>query len=463
MTTNNLHIINRLSFELTKDSKKNLDKVKDQSIAILKEKLIPLIEKTLDKYDPEKTIRIDKLEIDLGQIDLKYLEAQLIQQIKAQTILQLDKVFEQKKAKVIKHSLKDTFVYFLKNGTLPWWKNKITIEEFEQSILEDLKANKWKIEDCLKPFDQNILKRIVFQFSDDFFQKLLNQQKVEDSFITDLDQFQKGLEKHFSKRLVRNQIWITSIPEIFSTSFNSTKSVKTIFTKVINNLNIDSNILKTQKSNTKLKLLLRELQDNEYPNLKIENQKSKIKPQVENPKPKISKYHHRSPSNPHYITNAGLILLHPFIVNLFKHLEYTKDKKFIDEYHQHQAALVLQYLCNGETKNPEYNLVLNKIICGIPTSTSIENTLIINKEIKSQCQLLLESSIKHWPVIKTTSPQGLQNTFLNREGKLHQKENDDWKLFIENKTVDILVSKIPWSISMIKLPWMKSILWVDWA
>ena len=74
---------------------------------------------------------------------------------------------------------------------------------------------------------------------------------------------------------------------------------------------------------------------------------------------------------------------------------------------------------------------------------------------------LLLAAIAQWEILKNTSPGVLQETFLQREGKLYYR-NDKWYLQVEKKPVDILLRHLPWTISMIKLPWMKELLRVEW-
>ncbi|HEV2830338.1 MAG TPA: contractile injection system tape measure protein, partial [Hanamia sp.] len=62
-----------------------------------------------------------------------------------------------------------------------------------------------------------------------------------------------------------------------------------------------------------------------------------------------------------------------------------------------------------------------------------------------------------------TPSQGLQETFLQRNGKLIFNETDGyWKLVVERKAVDILLDRIPWGFSYVQLPWMKYALITEW-
>jgi hypothetical protein len=77
------------------------------------------------------------------------------------------------------------------------------------------------------------------------------------------------------------------------------------------------------------------------------------------------------------------------------------------------------------------------------------------------CHALLTSMIANWPILRSTSVEGLQETFLQREGRLQQTP-DGWRLVVQRKTLDVLLDRIPWSISTIIHPWMAAPIFVTW-
>jgi len=64
--------------------------------------------------------------------------------------------------------------------------------------------------------------------------------------------------------------------------------------------------------------------------------------------------------------DAGLIILWPFLPRFFRSLGLLEDKQFVDEAAAHRAAGLLQYLADGQPEAPEYLLIFNKILCGLP-------------------------------------------------------------------------------------------------
>lgn len=163
-----------------------------------------------------------------------------------------------------------------------------------------------------------------------------------------------------------------------------------------------------------------------------------------------------------YIELAGLVILHPFLKPFFEALELTAGRAFRDEASMHKAVHLLGYLATGETDIQEQRLILPKLICGMAWTAPIERTGIITEADRTEAENLLTATIAHWKALKNASPDALREGFLQREGKLTQRENG-WQLDVEKKTLDILMGSMPWGISMVKYPWMKALLFVNWG
>jgi hypothetical protein len=164
---------------------------------------------------------------------------------------------------------------------------------------------------------------------------------------------------------------------------------------------------------------------------------------------------------PIYLELAGIIILHTFLVPFFDTLRLIENKKFLSEEALHKAVQLMGYLATGEIIIEEQFLVLPKLLCGMEITAPVQK-IIISDEEKQECDSLLKQVIEHWSVLKNTSPNGLRNNFLKREGKL-TKGGLGWQLDLEHKTWDILLAKLPWGYSLIKLPWMKEFLFVNWS
>jgi hypothetical protein len=91
----------------------------------------------------------------------------------------------------------------------------------------------------------------------------------------------------------------------------------------------------------------------------------------------------------------------------------------------------------------------------------LDHSIHISSAEQAEADHLLAAVIEHWGALGTASPDGLREGFLQREGKL-EKRQSGWFLHIENKTLDILLDRLPWNLSLLKLPWMEEILKVEW-
>jgi hypothetical protein len=85
----------------------------------------------------------------------------------------------------------------------------------------------------------------------------------------------------------------------------------------------------------------------------------------------------------------------------------------------------------------------------------------LKQEEIEECHNLQSVVLERWEVLKTTNPEALRKGFLQREGRLSNKGNG-WHVFIERETLDIMLDRLPWSISIISLPWRNDLIYVEW-
>ncbi len=162
-----------------------------------------------------------------------------------------------------------------------------------------------------------------------------------------------------------------------------------------------------------------------------------------------------------YLSNAGIILLWPFITQFFNQLELIREKKFCSVQSRQKAILLLQYLGTGQQRFSEHQLLLNKILCGWPLLQPLSVQLEISQLEESAANELLHSLISHWSALKATSVAGLRTAFIQREGILKHQQSG-WLLQIERTGYDVLIDKLPWGIGIVKLPWMNEPVHTDW-
>lgn len=161
------------------------------------------------------------------------------------------------------------------------------------------------------------------------------------------------------------------------------------------------------------------------------------------------------------VNNAGLILVSPFLPALFESLQLVHNGQFIGEESAPRAALILQFVATGSVDSFEYELSLNKILCGIPEDSSLPLTVELTTLERETVDSMLKAVIGHWSVLGNTSVEGFRESFLNREGWVATNDNR-LELTVQEAPFDMLIDQIPWSYQMIEHPWMNTVLHVDW-
>lgn len=208
-----------------------------------------------------------------------------------------------------------------------------------------------------------------------------------------------------------------------------------------------------------------------------EGAKSKIKEVEEGPELKIKEELPETPEAEEgiYIENAGMVILAAYLHGFFKRTGLVEGREFVSENAQWKAVHLLQWMVYGEkgmiekeaadkdeeTTN-EHELILNKIFCGIDIAEPVPLEIDLTESEKEEATQLLQSVIQNWSIINRISVHALQTTFLQKEGKL-KRVDKSWNLFIHrDSALDIIIDRLPWSISMIKLPWNKDMVYVEW-
>jgi len=168
-----------------------------------------------------------------------------------------------------------------------------------------------------------------------------------------------------------------------------------------------------------------------------------------------------STSAPIRVDNAGLVLLGPYLKMLLERLELASDGQFVSAEAAERAVHVLEVLVDGAGQTLDPGLALNKLICGIDPLQPIGREFVASAEELALIESLLESVIEQWGKLGSTSVAGLREAFLQRTGRI-AREDDGWRLTVEDRAIDVLVDGLPWGFKILKLPWMEGVLYVDW-
>ncbi len=163
--------------------------------------------------------------------------------------------------------------------------------------------------------------------------------------------------------------------------------------------------------------------------------------------------------NTFFIRNAGFVLVAPFLPMYFAQLGFVKENKITKP---EKALRSLALLDVADAHETGADLALFKVLCGMPINDLVLPNMRTSAKQRNEAQNLLVEIIKHWKVLKNTSPASLRSGFFWREGSLKQHP-DKWELTVETKAQDVLLAHLPWGIGIIKLPWMSKPLHVNWG
>jgi len=157
--------------------------------------------------------------------------------------------------------------------------------------------------------------------------------------------------------------------------------------------------------------------------------------------------------------NAGLVLLNPFLKQFFSVLNLLEEDGSLND--PIQAAHLLHFLATGEENDFEFTLIFEAFLCELPLDEPLPRDVTLSEKQKEACHELLMAVLNHWTALKSQSIPLLRKEFLQRKGKLMLNETTP-RIVVERGAIDILMDKLPWSISMLKLPWRNEFIYVEW-
>ncbi len=172
--------------------------------------------------------------------------------------------------------------------------------------------------------------------------------------------------------------------------------------------------------------------------------------------------------------DGGLVLLWPYLTRYFQKYDLlimmpTHDAhdesvathwQFVDEAAQLKAhALLMNVLAVSADDN---NAIVANILVGLEPDAWIESPAVLTaQEINSGEQLLI-AVITNWPALKNMPVGSFRELFLWREASCTLTDGSH-HITIESKTVDILLTQLPWGLGYISLPWLgKQLIQISW-
>lgn len=161
-----------------------------------------------------------------------------------------------------------------------------------------------------------------------------------------------------------------------------------------------------------------------------------------------------------YLEGAGAILLHPFFEQLFRERGLLAGRTFRDDDARDRAVHLIGLLTFGSADVPEYELVLAKVLCGYVLAEPLEPVQLEDDDVAA-CDAVLRAVLGHWKALRSSSPEWLRQQFLLREGKLEAVDSG-YLLTIERRAQDVLLVHLPWGCGVVGLPWLTDRIFVRW-
>ncbi|HAP61798.1 MAG TPA: hypothetical protein DCR93_20625 [Cytophagales bacterium] len=161
------------------------------------------------------------------------------------------------------------------------------------------------------------------------------------------------------------------------------------------------------------------------------------------------------------VDHAGIILLWPFLAQLFASQGWLADEEFGSQTDQMAAMVLLHWLATGEEAPSEAQLVLGKWLVGWPLDAPVPDLAPPTKAAKAEGEKVLLAVIDYWKKMQNSSPEGLRQAFLQRPGYLSPEEHS-WALALESETHDVLLNYLPWGLGVVRLPWLSTTLDIQW-
>jgi hypothetical protein len=161
-----------------------------------------------------------------------------------------------------------------------------------------------------------------------------------------------------------------------------------------------------------------------------------------------------------YLDGTGVVLLHPFLEQLFFERGLLDRRTFRGLKARDRAVHLVGLLTYGRVDLPEHALVLAKVLCGAPLEDPLEPVPLDDDDVAA-CEGLLRAVLEHWTALRSSSTEWLRQQFFLREGKLEDVDSG-WRLTIERHAQDVLLARLPWGFGVVALPWLTDRIFVHW-
>ncbi len=398
---------------------------------------LQVLEEVFDQIaDGDQMVCLDKLELDLGAFSLDEpagewkdrLRRTLLDALQAQTLVGYPDEGEAPRSR--EGAAWEAWLYFLEHGRLPWWFAPPERDDWEAILRSTLEAA--PIAALLELLRQNkvSLSRFARQHRPAFQVELLG------SLHSGLP-----LLLSFWKQVLRQELWPPWLLHCWNMAAAESPEALAAWLSRIPKTTIPIN---------------------------GEEVAGLFPPSARVPDPLRSQEHafyldKSLQTKPEYlyVHNAGLVILAPYLPAFLEQVGLVEAGEFISTEAIDRAAQLMHYLVFGAAGAQEYDLALEKVLCGTQDDYLPDANIELTENEQEEADALLKAVIENWAALGACSPPSLRAMFLQREGKLSPL-GDDYLLQVEPQTADILLNRLPWGFSLIRLPWMPGFLHTEW-
>lgn len=488
MKTAHNHIIEKVFVEINTKSSEKAGLIKNDISGLLYTRLFPELETLFDTIDiNDKILRIGSLHVETST-DVKQINEAVITEVVRKIESGLKQATEEiggqsetdgfvtddikiSAQQLISAEFNDEqiFINFIQTGALPWFAGKAKIEDIltnenwlrlvaDQHFCKKLRRllvdNKTNLLRFVKQIPLNNILAFVFRLFPEFkstenpIQLIHNQLSAKEQafFLSAILQLVFEIENQKKRESVANEFLSAVGKFIRNHKVESISGEEIIFEAFIQSEFIRLTTLGKYKK--KIELSVEKKKDSSVEIVADEVDKNKSSEE----KIKNESLH---------INNAGLVLLHPFLKTFFITTGIADSSGKVGNENLDLAVQTLHFIATGREAVYEAELVFEKFLCGLSAHHPVIRESLLTGEIRTEAEEMLKAVITNWAALKNTTPDGLREAFIQRDGIL-QKTDKGFKLTVETKTLDILLDKLPWGFGIINWYLIDKLIFVEW-
>jgi len=502
---NQHHLIKRQILQVTVQDAADAYGLQQKLGLLTQRRLTPLIAQHCSELSSAEVIhRIDSVEVNLGELPLEDLEEALIKRFDTEFRRKLGEAIGQQSASRTKETRTaahlELFTYFMQSGTFPWWADTAETGILDNSVV-------WLVShasEAFRPLVTELLaheryrKRLIQHLSNGALVALAGlYSRALGPFIDGVfeDLTTLSIEGSFTVHTLRFEIWsaiLLALRLSDTASGDGVRFIQTLLLHIASHQKIRTSILldrmlqvtkrlssTNHRFGSNLPAILTAIREQNAfsethsdagvarepeANILREPQAKILPEQNANmlSEPETDVDFGFSDADEAYITNAGLVILWPFLVRFFERLGLSEGRRFKDVAAPHRGVRLLQYLADpNQEPPPEYLLLLNKVLCGMAVDEVFDFGAPVTEDENEECSRFLAAVIEEVPILHNMSIPGFRATFLLRKGQLSTRDGA-WLLRVERETYDVVLDRFPWSVAWVKLPWMEAPMHVEW-